>query len=111
MKDILARKGEERASVVARLSMLGWSQEEIGEAIGVTQRAAGQNLEGLSEPIKLLKSDLARGLDCTTVAERHALYLPYVWALKLEPRKPRTWVRSLSRCSGCGMLERTHAVR
>lgn len=84
VKDILARKTEERASIIARLSLLGWTQEEIGEAVGCSQDNASLLLRGLSKPIELVKTDLSKGLDCSTVAERHALYLPYVWALKLD---------------------------
>ena len=64
------------------------TQEEIGEAVGgLSQGKISEKVSELLELIKGILSDLTKGHDCETVAERHALYLPYVWALKLEGKE------------------------
>jgi DNA-directed RNA polymerase specialized sigma24 family protein len=41
--------------------LLGWTQEEIGEVVGLSQRKVGQKLEDFLNLLKLLKSLLDRG--------------------------------------------------
>jgi ParB-like chromosome segregation protein Spo0J len=47
---------------------VGWTQEEIGEVVGLSQRRVGQKLEDLENLLKLLKSLLDRGDSVSDVA-------------------------------------------
>lgn len=47
---------------------MGWTQEEIGEVVGLSQRRVGQKLEDLENLLKLLKSLLDRGDSVSDVA-------------------------------------------
>jgi len=47
---------------------VGWTQKEIGEVVGLSQRRVGQKLEDLENLLKLLKSLLDRGDSVSDVA-------------------------------------------
>lgn len=86
VSDILARRKETQKMVAFRLDALGWTQEEIGEKIGTSQRQAGNILEEFSDLKKVLKKLLAEGHPHLDVAERYNMPLQMVWAIDLEGR-------------------------
>lgn len=85
--DILAAKREEQKHVIMRLDRLGWTQSEIAEKIGLTQRRAGQILEELSDLIKLLKTDIKQGFTPEQVAKRKGISHQLAYAIALEKAK------------------------
>ncbi len=86
VRDIKARKDEHDRSILLRLSMLGWTQQEIGDAIGVTKQSAGQKSKEMAELPKLAKNILDTGIPHMDVAERFNLPLQLVWAIDLDGR-------------------------
>ena len=56
---ILSREREERRAKVLRLAMLGWTQKEIGELLGVAQRTVSDDLSRNCETAKNAIRDLA----------------------------------------------------
>lgn len=86
VSDILARDKETQQAIVMRLDMLGWTQDEMGTAIGVTQGRAAQKLLEISDLKKLIVSSVASGLPHAEIAKRHNLPLQLVWAIDLENR-------------------------
>lgn len=84
--DILARRKEAQKMTALRLHMEGWTQQEVGDAIGVSQRQAGNLLEEFSDLKKVLKNLLAEGHPHLDVAERYNMPLQLVWAIDLEGR-------------------------
>lgn len=87
VSDILARRKEAQKMIAFRLSLLGWTQEEIGEKIGVHQTVVGDYLREFSELKKALKNLLAEGHPHLDVAERYNMPLQLVWAIDLEGRE------------------------
>lgn len=81
--DMLAKRREERAAKALRLSLLGWTQAEIGTRLGVTQGRVAQELLEIQEVGKLIISQLASGLPVEEVAQRHGLPMQLVWATAL----------------------------
>jgi len=84
--DILARQREEKKMTAFRLGLLGWTQEEIGEVIGLSHRQAGNILEEFSDLKNFQKNLLDQGHPHLTVAERQKMPLQLVWAIDLEGR-------------------------
>lgn len=84
--DLLARRKETQKMIAFRLSSLGWTQEEIGNAIGTSQRQAANILEEFSDLKKVLKKLLSEGHPHLDVAERYNMPLQLVWAIDMEGR-------------------------
>ena len=70
--------------VAYRLHRLGWTQEEIGEVVGVSQRQIGNFLEEFAKMQKVLKNLADGGLPYLDIAERHKMPLILVWASILD---------------------------
>ena len=84
--DILAQRREEQKMTALRLHLLGWTQDEIGESVGMSQRSIGKFLEEFSDLKKLLKNLMAEGHLHTDIAKRYNMPLILVWALDLADR-------------------------
>lgn len=96
VRDIEARQNAEEQSVIYRLNALGWTQEEIGKVIGLSQRRVGQKLEDLPNLVKLLKSLINRGNSVEDAAEKLKIDLTLAWALALEGLDNRARLEKLS---------------
>lgn len=73
-----AAQTAERDMLILRLSLLGWTQEEIGEVAGITRQAIGQLLQENAESGKTaftstILSLSSAGHDIATICERTAL--------------------------------------
>jgi len=55
VSDIKLKQKAERQAVIYRLNLLGWTQEEIAEALGLTHQAVSEKLSVLPELTKLTK--------------------------------------------------------
>lgn len=87
VSDILARRKEQQKTTAFRLHLLGWTQEEIGKVIGVSQQAYQQKfLQDFSDLKKVVKKLLNEGHPHLDVAERYNMPLQLVWAIDLEDR-------------------------
>ena len=84
VRDIEARHNAEEQSVITRLNALGWTQEEIGKAVGLTGQRVGQLLKAFPNLGKLSKSLIDRGESVSDVAEKLKIDLTLAWALALE---------------------------
>lgn len=83
IKDILSARREERDVLIFRLALLGWTQEEIGQQVGLTQKAVSLVLEETANLRKLLL-DTLKSFTPPVAAER--LHLPelLVWSVALD---------------------------
>lgn len=85
--DIKALRREQQKMTAYRLHLLGWTQQEIGEKIGVAQSTYAEQFlsefSGLEKPIKKL---LTEGIPHLDVAERFNMPLQLVWAIDLHGR-------------------------
>jgi len=77
-----------RDAQMLKLSLLGWTQEEIGDAYGLDRSGVSKIVNELSElnlvTIKADYSDKKKPL--ADIAEYYHLDLPLTWALVLERR-------------------------
>jgi DNA modification methylase len=84
VKDIKGRRKEQQRAIVMRLDRLGWTQEEIGDVVGVEQRTVGRNLDETAELRESLKTVLASGIPHSEIAERYKLPPQVAWAIDLD---------------------------
>jgi len=84
VRDIKARQRAEREAIVYRLNLLGWTQEEMAEAIGRTQQRVSQILQEMADLPKLVRSFLERGDSVERVAEKLNVDVQLAWAIALE---------------------------
>ena len=84
VNDIKARQKAEREAIVYRLNLLGWTQEEMAEAIGRAQQRVSQILQEMADLPKLVKSFLDRGESIKDVAEKLGIDIQLAWAIALE---------------------------
>jgi len=82
--DILARRKEEKKMTAYRLNLLGWTQEEIGEVVGMSRQWVDKNLPLFSTLKKVAKNLLSEGHPHLDVAERYNMPLILVWAIDLS---------------------------
>ncbi len=86
VRDIKARKEEQERAVLMRLDRLGWTQQEMGDVLGVTQQGAAKLLQQIAELQIVVKSTLTSGIPHSEVAERFNLPLQLIWAIDLDGR-------------------------
>ncbi len=84
VSDIKLKQKAERQAVIYRLNLLGWTQEEIAEALGLTQQAIAEKIQILSELLKLVKTFLDRGDSVEEMADKLKLDLQLAWCMTLE---------------------------
>lgn len=92
IKPLLAEFEETKRSIIMRLDMLGWTQDEMSdmlqakfpEAQGTTQMAISRFLNENGNFRFRLKNDFDLGHSPETIAKRHNLPEILVWALKLQ---------------------------
>lgn len=84
VKDIKLRQKAEREAVIYKLNSLGWTQEEIGEALGLSQSTVSEKISVLAELPKVINSLLERGDSVEKVAENLNLDLQLAWSIVLE---------------------------
>ncbi len=96
VRDIEARQNAEEQADIYRLNALGWTQEEIGDAIELAQSTISERLSDLPNLVKLIKSLLERGESVSDVAEKLKIDLTLAWALALEGLDERARLEKLS---------------
>ena len=97
VSDIKLRQKAERETKIYRLSLLGWTQGEIGEAVGRNQQRVSQILLEFSNLKKLVKSLLDKGESIDKIAEKLGLDLQLAWALVLEDKDDQERLEMLER--------------
>ena len=66
----------------ARLGLLGWTEREIAEVIGVTQPAVNELIKNFNT--KLFYQEYQSGLTPEQIATNHNLTQALVWVILLE---------------------------
>jgi len=89
---LIAEFEETKRSVIMRLNFLGWTQQEVSDKLqdlwpdakGMSQPSIVAFLSENEKFEFLIKSDLTKGLEPKTVAQRYALPEVLAWAIKLQ---------------------------
>jgi len=84
--DILARSREQKKYTAYRLHRLGWTQEEIGQVIGIDQGHVSRILCEFPELEKGIKALLSSGLSHAEIAQRFGMSPILVWAVDMDGR-------------------------
>jgi len=84
--DILARRKETMKMIAFRLGLLGWTNEEVGEAIDMNRNAVNDFQQNFSELKKSVKNLLTEGHPHEEVAKRQNMQAQLVWAIDMEGR-------------------------
>jgi len=87
LSDLIAKKREGQLSQISVLSRLGWTQQEIGEAVKLTQGRISQFLLESADLHKLIKNRLSSGIPVEEVASDANMTLPLAWSIKLDGEK------------------------
>jgi len=94
---ILAQKRMGRDALMYKLSLLGWTQEQIGEVIGIDQRTVSYSTKKFNEFNSLVKSDFfEKDKSLKEVADYYHLDHPLTWAILLEGRDDLERLKKLS---------------
>jgi len=84
---ILASKRMSRDALMYKLSLLGWTQVEIGELFELTQGRVAQNISKLKEFNSLIISDFYdKGKPVDEIAKYYHLDMPLLWTILLEDK-------------------------
>ena len=81
VKDIIAKNRETKNAIALRLFRLGWTQEEIGEVIGMKHQSVQEKMQEFPVLEKTAKNLLISDLPHEDVAKRNALSLQTVWGI------------------------------
>ena len=82
ISDIRARQKASRNTTIIRLSRLGWSQEKIAEAVGLSRNRASEIVGNTN--FSEIDTLLSQGHDMDYIARHYNMDLALVWALRLE---------------------------
>ena len=80
--DIRVRQKASRKTVLLRLSRLGWSQEKIAEAVGLSRSRAGE-IAGNTNSCEI-DNLLSQGHDMAYIARHFNMDLALAWAIRLD---------------------------
>jgi len=91
---MIAEFEETKRSVIMRLNMLGWTQQEISDKLqelwpdakGTSQPVINEFLSENEDFSFQIKTDLAKGHEPKTIAQRYNLPEILVWAIKLQDK-------------------------
>ena len=89
---LVAKFEETRNTIIMRLDLLGWTQQEISDKLkelfpdadGVSQDSVSIFLREMSNSTFLVKNEIGKGHDIPTVAKRHDLPEILVWQVALD---------------------------
>lgn len=100
IRDLKARYELQRDLMIFKLYLLGWTQEQIGKAVGLTQQTISQKIptkngktadfcryqfpELVSETAASIVSDYKKGFPVSEIAEKNKWPEPLVWAVVLQ---------------------------
>jgi len=82
--DLVMAKRASEDSVILKLHLLGWTQEEIGEAVGKTHQAISLRMQDLQEFVKLAKGLHAKGQSVEKIAGDQNIDPALVWAILMD---------------------------
>ena len=84
--DIRTKQTAGRDCLIHKLSLLGWTQEEIGEKVGLAQRTISDILSGfiqMNKTAKELHTFLSQGKTMDWIAEHYSIDMQLAWAIRL----------------------------
>lgn len=95
---ILAAKRMSRDALMYKLSLLGWTQVEIGELYEISREAVSQNVSKLKEfNLLTVKSDFFdKGKSVEEIAEYYSLDMPLLWTILLDENDDISRLEKLS---------------
>lgn len=90
ISDIIAKRKADRNAIIYRLSRLGWTQERIGEAVGLGERQI-RNVTGNSAEIDKIAGYVHRNVPPDRVdalveqaAQEYHLDIPLAWSIRMD---------------------------
>jgi len=93
VSDIRARQRAGRDIVIIRLSCLGWTQEEVGEVVGMSRGRITQIVSNAN--FGEINNLLSQGHDMDYIARRYNMDLALAWALLLEGKTDQEKFKAL----------------
>ncbi len=94
---ILAAKRMSRDALMYKLSLLGWTQNEIGKLFELSQGRVAQNISKLKEFNSLIISDFYdKGKPVEEIAEYYNLDMPLLWRILLDKNDDVSRLKKLS---------------
>jgi hypothetical protein len=114
VSDIVAKNREQRMAWVRRLRLLGWTQQEIGDALGWSRRRTGELAETgdfsksgeIATPDDAITSLLATGLGPEDVAQRLGISVQLALAVDFQ----RQQLDDAARCDVLGITVQPYDV-
>lgn len=82
IKDIRARQQGSRDNIIYKLFLLGWTQEEIGKAVGITQQAIGEITKNIN--FDKFGKEYKGGKPIEEIAKYYGLDLQTTYAICLQ---------------------------
>lgn len=94
---ILTRRRMSRDAFMLKLSLLGWTQEEIGELVGINQGTVSYFIDKLNElNSSIISGFFEKGKALSEIAEYYHLDLPLTWAIVLEGKEDLERLKKLA---------------
>lgn len=84
IKDLRARQNQKRDWDLEILRRLGWTQGEIGEAVGMSRQGAAKAMQQIPESVKVAKTQIAKTGQVDEVAEAFNMPIQLATALSLD---------------------------
>jgi len=83
--ELVRRKRASRDSVIYGMSLLGWTQREIADVMGMDFTAISKNLKKFgTELFQLFCQEYESGMSPENIASQHGLTLPVLWSILLK---------------------------
>jgi hypothetical protein len=95
ISDLVMAKRASEDSVILKLHLLGWTQEEIGQAVGKSQDTVSLRLRDLEDFLNLVKSLHAKGQGVEKIATDQNIEPALVWAILMDGKDDQTRLEEL----------------
>ncbi len=93
ISDIRVRQKASRNTIIVRLSRLGWSQEEIAGAAGISRTRASEIVGNIH--LSIIDTLLSQGHDMEYIARHYNMDLALAWSLRLAGKTDQEIFKAL----------------